>query len=183
MSYIKGVRITKSNEPTEESRAFAEYCMELLEYKDGQLIRKVNRGTAKAGDVAGRLRHDGYLYTKIDKLDYAIHQLVFLIHYNYIPKVIDHIDRNKGNNRIGNLRGVTSRENNWNRSDSSEHPCISISSSGKYAVKIYIGSSAGSQRFGVFNTLEEAVIKRDTILADIDNWIMYKPRVPYARGC
>lgn len=132
-------------------------------------MRRANRGTAKAGDIAGRLRHDGYLYTKVDKLDYAIHQLVFLIHYNYIPKVIDHIDRNRVNNYLENIRSVTSRGNNWNRSNSSKHPCISISLSGKYAVKIYIGSSAGHQRFGVFNTLDEAIIKRDAILADIDN--------------
>jgi hypothetical protein len=44
------------------------------------------------------------------------HQLAWFLHYNEVaPYVIDHIDRNKRNNKISNLRSVTSQQNNFNR--------------------------------------------------------------------
>lgn len=42
------------------------------------------------------------------------HRLIFLYHYGYLPKEIDHIDRDGFNNKIENLRDVTRSQNNLN---------------------------------------------------------------------
>lgn len=39
------------------------------------------------------------------------HRIAFFMHYGYLPRVVDHIDRNKANNTIGNLRGCSHKEN------------------------------------------------------------------------
>lgn len=54
----------------------------------------------------------GYLTIKINKQNYFIHRLAWLITYGKLPQnEIDHIDGNRGNNRISNLREVSHREN------------------------------------------------------------------------
>lgn len=59
---------------------------------------------------------NGYLKAGFNGTVYYIHRLVWCIEYGREPQhVIDHIDRNKQNNRIENLRDVTPRENNLNR--------------------------------------------------------------------
>lgn len=48
-----------------------------------------------------------------------VHRIVWMLHHGVIPdgKVIDHIDRDKLNNHIENLRLVTRAVNNTNRED------------------------------------------------------------------
>src|SRR6056297_875410 len=43
------------------------------------------------------------------------HRLVFLLNNGYFASIIDHIDRNKYNNKIENLRAVNQSENCLNR--------------------------------------------------------------------
>lgn len=71
--------------------------------------RKLNKRT-------GVLTNKGYLRTKINKKSYPNHWLVWALHNNNIlPKYpleeIDHIDGNRINNNISNLRLVSKREN------------------------------------------------------------------------
>lgn len=176
MSYIKGKRVALSDEPTEESTSFAEYCRDLFEYKeDGSLVRKISRGGNKVGDIVGSLNRQGYFQVSVDSVTYKVHQIVFLLHYNYIPKTIDHIDRNKINNRIENLRSVTNRENMLNRSDNSETPNIRKHGNG---FQVYFYFNGKLEYFGIFKTLEEAVSLRDRIVNDLDNWKTYLPVKP-----
>lgn len=176
MAYIKGKRVALSDKPTEESIAFADYCRKLFEYReDGSLVWKVSRGSVRVGDIAGSLNNHGYLVVGIDSVTYRVHQIVFLIHYNYIPKVIDHIDRDKINNRIENLRSVTHRENNLNRSDSSETPNI-FNQEDSFLVQFMFEGIP--QYYGRFKTLAEAIAVRDKIANDLDNWQLYKPIKP-----
>ena len=63
-------------------------------------------------------RHQwGYPKLVIDKKSYTLSRIVWTIVNGDIPEgmVIDHIDRDKNNNQIGNLRMVTQSENNRNR--------------------------------------------------------------------
>lgn len=79
MSYIKGERVALSDEPTVGSIAFANYCRELFEYKEGILIKRVGKSNIKAGAVAGSLSNRGYLCVSIDNVTYLVHQIVFFI--------------------------------------------------------------------------------------------------------
>ena len=69
------------------------------------------------GKTAGNVsKSTGYIQIKLKgKLHYA-HRLAWLYHYGVIPvKSIDHIDMNKCNNKISNLRLASSQENQYNR--------------------------------------------------------------------
>ena len=62
---------------------------------------------------------EGYVYLtyRIDNKCYTLqgHHYAFYKVYGYVPEIIDHIDRNKSNNKINNLRSVSLNENQWNR--------------------------------------------------------------------
>jgi hypothetical protein len=96
-----------------------EYLQKLFEYKDGQLYW--NEPPRLKGKVAGGSRNDGYktIQIKIAKNSFQrilAHRVIFMMHYGYMPEVVDHIDRNRGNNRIENLRQCTFQQNLWNQS-------------------------------------------------------------------
>ncbi len=89
--------------------------LELFDYKDGQLIRKTGRKGDK-GSVAGCIhKGTGYVHVKIKEKSFKAHRLVFLLHHGYMPDIIDHIDGDKTNNRIENLRAATKAENCQNQ--------------------------------------------------------------------
>ena len=77
----------------------------------------VNRqGKVKAGDVAGCLnRKDGYIRIRVFNKFYSAHRLAWLYTHGYLPKVIDHKDRNRSNNAISNLREATQSQNCMNK--------------------------------------------------------------------
>ena len=81
---------------------------------------KVNPGSGwiKAGDSAGRLTSTGYYQTGIKGSYYQNSRIIWkMINGKDPDQVIDHIDNNKTNNNISNLRDVTQRENSLNRKD------------------------------------------------------------------
>jgi len=81
---------------------------ELFHYFEGDLIRIKSAPNCGSGEVAGTLSSDGYRQVKVKGLLVNTHRLIFLWHHGYIPENdIDHIDRNRSNNRIENLREVT----------------------------------------------------------------------------
>ena len=65
----------------------------------------------KVGDKAGTLHHSGYLQTQVNGKIYRNHRIIWLMLYGYLPKIIDHIDHNRLNNKAENLREVTCSEN------------------------------------------------------------------------
>ncbi len=84
----------------------------------------------RPGAVAGRLSALGYYVVKFDYLAYPAHHLVLLLHDRYPApgQECDHIDRNRGNNHISNLRWVTKSQNIRNKafSPSSGHRFVSL---------------------------------------------------------
>ena len=70
-----------------------------------------------AGMEAFTARRNGYLSGKIDRTTYTAHRIAWSVYYGEHPAgMIDHIDHDKANNRIENLRIATLHENNRNRS-------------------------------------------------------------------
>lgn len=85
-------------------------------------IWKENILVSNFGNVKGRKIIDGnrgYLYIVYKQKKYPVHQLVaelFIPNLDNKPQ-LDHIDRNKNNNNVTNLRWVTHTENNQNKVD------------------------------------------------------------------
>ena len=64
----------------------------------------------------GSIDKDGYLILKIKGFQFKSHRLAYVKYYNKIPNgVIDHINRNKLDNRIENLRDVSQAKNVLNK--------------------------------------------------------------------
>ena len=65
---------------------------------------------------AGSLRKDGYRKISLNKTEYKAYRLAWFYVYGIFPKgVIDHINHNKDDNSIKNLRDVSLTENQRNR--------------------------------------------------------------------
>ena len=97
-----------------------EYLEHLFEYdrEKGVLIWKnpLGKNTKRfIGKQAGCVNSDGYLRVTISFKLYMVHQLIWIIEKNNSFNVIDHIDGNKLNNKIQNLRSVTVRQNSQNK--------------------------------------------------------------------
>jgi hypothetical protein len=91
---------------------------ELFFYDSGKLFwraKPAKTSPIKIGFEVGTLMNDGYIRTQIAKKYYAIHRLVYLMHNGVLPKYVDHIDGNKLNNNIENLREATATQNAQNR--------------------------------------------------------------------
>ena len=90
-----------------------EELLATFNYKDGELYWKSARKGIKAGDKAGYI-NNGYVQIKLNGKDYRAHRLIFLMHNGWLPEFIDHIDTNRSNNRIENLRAATKAQNGHN---------------------------------------------------------------------
>jgi hypothetical protein len=92
-----------------------EICQKLLQetfsYADGNLIWKKPTGKRVfVGQIAGRICN-GYKNIGFMGKGYMAHRLIFMFHNGYFPPEVDHVDGNKLNNRIENLRPATHAEN------------------------------------------------------------------------
>lgn len=90
----------------------------LFDLRNGELFWKVKRRSVSPGDQAGCPAMNGYWRIKINGRSYKRSRLVWL-YVNGVdshPRFLDHINRNRGDDRIENLRLVSHGENQRNRS-------------------------------------------------------------------
>ena len=102
-----------------DARLSMKEVQELFDYKDGNLYwKKASSKRIKIGKKIGN-QHPKNKYIQFvyrGKL-YMLHRLIWLWHGNELVDglEIDHIDRDRSNNKIENLRQVSKSVNNANR--------------------------------------------------------------------
>ena len=95
---------------------------ELFEYRDGFLYWKNSVGNqVVAGSKFGTMRNNGYLQGTINKKIHRVHRLIFLYHHGFLPELLDHIDGDRANNKIENLRIANKSQNSFNAKISSKN--------------------------------------------------------------
>jgi|DEB0MinimDraft_10_1074344.scaffolds.fasta_scaffold06694_3 hypothetical protein len=95
-----------------------ERLLEVLDYnpKTGVFRWKMRASPrASAGGIAGCINAKGYRIIRIDKCNYREHRLAwFYMNGEWPPKWIDHVNRNRADNRISNLRLANAKDNAGN---------------------------------------------------------------------
>jgi hypothetical protein len=92
-----------------------EYLHSLFNYDEGRLLWKVARSNfIQVGDEAGTKHPHGYKQIHIDGKRYLRHRLIYMMFNGFMPEQIDHINCNKSDDRIENLRVASYETNGWN---------------------------------------------------------------------
>ena len=88
----------------------------LFEYDSGRLKYKIPKGSMATGQTAGTVNKSGYEMITISGKKYSTHRLIYCYFHGDLNDnlKIDHIDGDKLNNKIENLRKVTVQENGFN---------------------------------------------------------------------
>lgn len=116
----------------------------------------------KIGDIAGCHGSSGYYQIRIDRRTYLAHRLAWLyVHGCWPSSQIDHINGNKADNRLVNLREATIGENmqNFRSARSDNKSCGLLGASfhkptGRWRAQIQVNGRV--LHLGRFDTAEEA---------------------------
>ena len=136
-----------------------ERANQLFQYKDGILFSK------KSGKPVGYKRGVGYLSLWADGKNHYLHRVVYIIHFGLIEQEVDHIDGNKLNNCIENLRQATRSQNNQNVGKNSR--CTSgykgasfHKDTNKWQARIWVNGKR--KHLGLYDTVEQASLAYQT---------------------
>ena len=130
----------------------------------GEFVYRLPTKGKSIGEPFGRMGNHGYLNGNIGSKSYLVHRLIWLYLYGYMPEQVDHIDHNRTNNRLDNLREVKGTDNQKNcsvsKNSSTKINGVSLHrQTGKYRAHIMVNRK--QIHLGLFDTLEEATKARE----------------------
>jgi hypothetical protein len=137
----------------------------------GKLTWKLTKGSAVKGAEVGTVNNVGYLSTSVKGSRFLLHRLIWVLAGNNDPGQlqIDHINGDRLDNRIANLRLAQRIENNKNvkthQDNSTGHLGISEHKPGIYRVRIM--KDGKNHHIGLFSSLTEAVAARRNAELDL----------------
>ena len=132
--------------------------------ENGRLLWNIATCKTQTGDVAGGLAN-GYMQVKYKQRKYMVHRIIWCyVHGDWPKQMIDHIDGDRSNNRIENLRDVSNAKNQYNRhslnkNNSTGHMGIMYRKRGDaYIVQITV---LGAKKYiGYYKHLPDAIVAR-----------------------
>jgi hypothetical protein len=136
---------------------------EYFDHKDGHLYwKKVMHPNKQClvGQEAGSIHSTGYRHVTWQGKVHKVHRLIFLLEHGYVPEEIDHINGNRADNRIENLRSVTRSQNQYNkrqqRNASGYRGVTWHKKTGKWLVRV--GLNNKNKSLGYYDDLELAAL-------------------------
>ena len=155
---IDGANNTR-NIKMQDLNELRQMLLDAFEYRDGHLYWKKKKYVRKPKSPVGRLNKGGYRNVTLNYKCYYAHRITFLMHHGYLPKFVDHIDGNKDNNKIENLRAATQSENlhnsKRNKRSTTGHKGVKWSKQKQKFIGI-VRSNYKEYYAGAYNTIEEA---------------------------
>jgi hypothetical protein len=144
-----------------------DYVREIFDYdpSTGVVTRKksVSQNT-KVGQQAGTVNGHGYLAVRVFSKTYSLHRIIWLYVYGQFPsKDIDHINRNRLDNRLLNLRQVDRIDNcrNISRPKHNTSGCMGVSWYGRDKKwNVYIKVDGKNKWLGRYDTIFDAAAVR-----------------------
>jgi hypothetical protein len=136
----------------------------LFSYQDdGALIWRVTLSSAApAGRAVGSVSHNGYLRTRISGRNVFVHRVVLAMHGVQVDDgmVVDHINGDRLDNRIENLRVVPFAQNLQNRSRANANNSTNVLGvslyGARYKASIRVQGEDRQRVLGYFDTIDEA---------------------------
>ena len=143
-------------------------------YREGDLYWRTPLGRAVAGQRIGTRTRNGYLIVNwplpTGRRKLLVHRLTWLMFNNTLPPLIDHINRNKEDNRIENLRPLSFTENARNCGNKHykyDLPRGVTIQKGRYKAQIKLEGK--TTHIGIFNTSEAAATAYAQFVAKLKN--------------
>lgn len=139
-----------------------ERVRELLSYnpETGSLTWAVRRCGTRCGSEAGT-EFKGYRRVKIDARLVLAHRIAWAIHYGRWPaEQIDHINQNRADNRISNLREASHSNNMVNRAYPKGASGVTGVSKHRLGWQAVIRINKRTVYLGIFKTIEDAAAVR-----------------------
>lgn len=112
-----------------------------------------------AGAIAGTKTQSGYIQICVQKRLYKAHRIAWLLHYGKWPdSILDHINGNRTDNRIDNLRVVSPSMNSQNQRRPQRRNVTGVlgvsPTNGRWRAEIFV--SGKKKYLGTFDSPERA---------------------------